>query len=464
MPDSLAAACQQLLTSGKIDELDRVARYHWLESRGDPQMLMWIAVAEFSKGNMIRAREALRAAFFARADLLGQAIGLAGPEFDLLAIDASAINDARAGQVLRDCPIFGRAKPGFDAETDLIVSNILSAKRLSVAENWDRPKWSLPGDLTLAKSQAPKIKVLFLVSEPQPFAAELTKNDIHFHFIGSARLFGFDVHVMTIDNSASQTDAFAELTPGIQNLDPDLVVLFVNFMPELDPWTQLLTQTWAGRRFKILSVISDTDECNNFPLYFWANLCDLVTYHNDSPSTVFETKPHKLVKWHLPFFEQAYDTSLPKDIDFSFMGSNSRGRGYYLTGLTALGVNPYIVTSNRHGDGDPSIRDYIELLCRSRLTFNTGYVAGNAAIMTGRIFEAILADTLLFEEVGSAIADFFVPFKHYIPFSNLHQLKAYIQYFSYHEEDRIEIVTAAKAHYFKYMQSQNFWAAICHRL
>ena len=464
MSDSVAATCQRLLESGNIDELDRLSRFAWLESRGDPQMLMWIAVAEFSNGNIIRAREALRAAFFARADLLEQTIGLAGPDFDLLAIDAAAVNDERAGQVLRDCPIFGRAKPGFDAGSDLIVSNILSAKRLPAADNWDKPKWSLPGDLKQAKAQAAKTKVLFLVSEPQPFAADLTHNDIHFHFIGSAQQFGFDVHVMTVDTQVSQTAEFMELTPGIQNLDPDLVVLFVNFKPDMESWTQLFTQTWLGRRFKILSVICDTDECNNFPLYFWTNYCDVVTYQNDSPSTVFDTKPHKLVRWHLPFFEHAYEPRLHKDIDFSFMGSNYRGRGYYLTGLSALGVNPHIVTSNRQGAGDPTVRDFIELLRRSRMTFNTGHLAGNAAILTGRVFEAVLAETLLFEEVGSAISDFFVPFKHFIPFSNLHQLKAYIQYFSSHEDDRREIVTAAKAQYFKHMQSENFWAAIYCRL
>jgi len=112
----------------------------------------------------------------------------------------------------------------------------------------------------------------------------------------------------------------------------------------------------------------------------------------------------------------------------------------------------------------PDFAGYLKFLTDALMVFNTGYMHPTMSCVTFRVFEAINAQALLFEEVDSDINDFFVPFVHYIPYSNIHELVQLAQFFIVHPDKAASIAQAAHAWLRSQITFADFWNAVSYRL
>ncbi|MBM2841982.1 MAG: hypothetical protein HW412_2510, partial [Bacteroidetes bacterium] len=81
-------------------------------------------------------------------------------------------------------------------------------------------------------------------------------------------------------------------------------------------------------------------------------------------------------------------------------------------------------------------------------------------IITGRVWESILAKALLLEEENDEIKNYFVPFVHFIPFRSVNQLETYIRYFETHEDARRRIVNEASAWFQRRFSKERVWHSL----
>ena len=110
--------------------------------------------------------------------------------------------------------------------------------------------------------------------------------------------------------------------------------------------------------------------------------------------------------------------------------------------------------------------EYIEVFKRTKIAFNNGWVGAGEDTMTGRIAESILSNTLLMNEHNNnpAILNFFTPFVHYIPVSNVHQFVCYSQFFLENEELMEDITRSTKAFYIDHYSSEKFWIKLIEKI
>jgi hypothetical protein len=169
----------------------------------------------------------------------------------------------------------------------------------------------------------------------------------------------------------------------------------------------------------------------------------------------------------LPFDETLLAaTEDDKTLDMVLVGTRHRSRDDLAMMLETHGVPLLARLHYRLAAEAPSIAEYADLMRRARLTLNTGRVEANRSltILTGRCIEAIAARTVLLEETGSAIDDYFLPFVHYVPYANVHQLVIFSQFLLKHDDYRRRMAEQAFAWYQRHYTSDRFWGALLQRL
>jgi len=133
-----------------------------------------------------------------------------------------------------------------------------------------------------------------------------------------------------------------------------------------------------------------------------------------------------------------FETPRTKEIGLHYIGSATRNRGDWLRAASMLGIPMKAIMHGREKATAPDFEGYLKFLTDALMIFNTGHMYPTMSCVTGRVFEAIYAQALLFEEVESDINDFFVPFVHYIPYSNIHELVQLAQFFILHPDQRCQ--------------------------
>ena len=163
-----------------------------------------------------------------------------------------------------------------------------------------------------------------------------------------------------------------------------------------------------------------------------------------------------------PFDEQSYfdvDEARNKPYDFVFCGIAKRFRTIFLHAIRKTDINFKLLDQNGSlaWNGRLSYENYIQILLSGKTTLNTGYRDANINILTGRSFEAILAKCLLLEQEGTPLFEYFIPYIHYIPVSNIHQVIHYIKFFAKHEHWRQRITQGALDWFMRHYSSACFW-------
>ena len=104
--------------------------------------------------------------------------------------------------------------------------------------------------------------------------------------------------------------------------------------------------------------------------------------------------------------------------------------------------------------------EFIEMHKRSRIIFNNGLISSKDHGLNLRIFEAITSGAVLLQQDFDQMHDYFVPYVHYAPFNNVHEMISTAQFLLKHDEITERITSAAMDWYKQRYSGKLFWYKI----
>jgi hypothetical protein len=242
---------------------------------------------------------------------------------------------------------------------------------------------------------------------------------------------------------------------------PDIVVTDGNSPPadgsiNPDTWNELK----AEFGFRLVTYIADCYDREPPMIGLWRSCTDLfISFHTYAKQLVDVS--NVAVFPSLMMDEAAFDRLKPKMPCVSYFGSNTRYRMFWMLALRFAGVPIRARMGDTDENRSKAVADYCAEMSEMGMTFNNGLVSPFLDILTGRVTESILAGSLLFQEEGPAIRDYYAPFIHYVPVSNADQLIAFSRFFLQAEDWRTRITEAAFRFWKDHYDSAFAWRYIC---
>ena len=372
------------------------------------------------------------------------------------------------------------------ARDESIISAILSA-HLQSWKNGETPKPSRV--LTYESDHSSQSTI----SEPRSLRLSIVmsrywphndmETDLWINFSGSATHAGhvvskFDIGDISYDDHVKRPMNYNKiLKSGVEALKefllferPDIVVFDGNFIPSgrsID--REVIREIKRDLGFKLCTIIGDLHDLQpQSRLNYWGEVSDLVVVFNTETRHYanFVDKKKVLAAPFISFDERRFNRGTVRDIGLGFCGGKGRRRDDFLSFAEQCGIptTTHFVDDKKYLN-EVEFRDF---LTRSKITFSNGYVGTidgmPHSVMTGRIAESILSGSLLVYESGSQVDDYFVPFVHYIPVDNVHDLVHFCRYLLNNEEKRAEMANEAYSYLIENYSSKKFWDCVTQRL
>jgi len=384
----------------------------------------------------------------------------------------------RLAEILKPCPIFGRMKKQLDPVIASTIDQLIQGHVARFESGaFERPRL-IPKKLD--NGPARPLKILMLHTEFVNLKGVLDgnlRNDIADVLEYSANAQGFDVYrsqatdLLICSPSITGTqvsNALALLDQEMERFKPDILLVDSNFVGQANSLQPVHLAVYRARGVKVAGVMGDLYDTRPNLLDHWGPGCDVMIYFNSCTSHAGATMYRdKAMYWPgLPFEESLFQPLAPADrsIDLCIIGSLNRGREYYARIMEGSGFPGLYLIHDRTAEKALPISEYRAHLCRSRMVFNNGTISANQRILTGRVFEAIYAGALLLEESGNDIDQLYVPWVHYLPFANVHQLTALAQYIQAREDVRQAMAGRALAWTKAHFAPADFWQHMRARL
>ncbi|PWC43076.1 glycosyltransferase [Azospirillum sp. TSO22-1] len=409
---------------------------------------------------------------------------LHGPaEIRPMAAATFALHRPRGGEIGRPCAIFGAAGLTLDPGKAALIRTVFDHAQAAFESGATPPPLlsGLYGDAA-AEPDLPPLRVLFVMARHVAANPLCIESDLLFHFMRSAARAGLEARAFAADaliydsptkhpfTDGEIAEARCALDETLAAFRPDLLVFEGNFLPTprtLDPaW---LSDARRRHGCRVVTVIPDCYDLAQNCFAVWADASDAVLVFNAEAAKPYLTgQDDKVVlACGLPFDEALFAADgSGKTEAMTLVGTNARNRGDLVVLLTAYGVPISARLHNRRAGEAPDMDEYAALMRAAKLTCNTGRVENSRtlSLVTGRCFEAILAKTVLLEEIGSRLDDYFVPFVHYVPYASAHQLVMFSQFLLAHDDVRARIAEQAHAWHRAHYTSGRFWRALLARL
>ncbi len=201
--------------------------------------------------------------------------------------------------------------------------------------------------------------------------------------------------------------------------------------------------------------IADTTDLYEFSVVF-ADIHPKFQEHlNNGKAVFFAQIPHSYAK-----------APPEKHYNMNFMGYGYKNRDAFLAGYEDFIPNNKIQLNNRVLVKDSNKYPvFIDEITKSRFGFSNGYLPPTAKnIAPGRIFECIANFCLVFNENDDKIREIFVPFVHYIPVDNRHEIIIFSQFFQKYPEYWQKIVESAHNFMINNYSPDHFWTLIESRM
>jgi hypothetical protein len=395
-----------------------------------------------------------------------------GGPYPLLMLWLQACGDfnPRIAEILKPCPLLGRASEHLDARTEAVIESLLDAHTRAFELNPPHLPW-LPRPAP--SEPARRLKILLLHSDPVSNSQNNSHDDNIDYFGASAMKLGHEFRVaagseLVMMNRVGQKRTRAELAEGLRLLNaeiaefkPDLVISDGNFAHDETTLRPADLADRAARGFRWVVAMSDLYEKDDgFDAFESWNDADCILHFNRR--TILHIANRHAAKsfyWPVVPFEPSEFTPRPheaRDKNFTIVGYGARGREIFAA-IVGGHLPAHIQIHDKSKDLALPMPKYRALLGQSRMVFSNGIISNNLRIVTARVFETIWSGALLFEESGSDADKFLVPFVHYVPFANAHQLVAFAQFFGKHEDRRRAIADRGKAHLDTHFAPGIFW-------
>jgi hypothetical protein len=399
-------------------------------------------------------------------------------EMFMLYLEASGEDMPRVAEILKPCPIFGRMQKHLDPVVASTIDQLIQGHVARFESgHFNKPRL-IPGKLD-AEFDRP-LKILMLHTEFVNLGGVLNgnlRNDIADVLEYSAQAQGFDVYrsqatdLLICSPSVTETEvnnALALLEQEIERFRPDILLVDANFIGQANSLQPVHLAAYRARGLRIAAVMGDLYDTRPNLLDHWGLGCDVMIYFNSCTSHAGATMYRdKAMYWPgLPFEDSMFKplAAAERSIDLCVIGSLNRGREYYAKIMEGSGFPGLYLVHDRTAEKALPVSDYRAHLCRSRMVFNNGTITANQRILTGRVFETIYAGALLLEESGNDIDQLYVPWVHYLPFANVHQLTALAQYVQAREDIRQAMTQRALEWTRTHFAPAGFWQHVRARL
>lgn len=267
-------------------------------------------------------------------------------------------------------------------------------------------------------------------------------------------------------------EALAELKNHLKAFQPNVIVLDGLFEGSSDSLNLETLESLKNEfGFELVVLIADAyPPLKNYGAH-WAPLADLTVALSDvgylaEIEALFKGGTKTL---HSPCQAMSDDLFTPRpaserDIELLIDGSRRRDRDFWCAYAMEGGLNVSATLTDRHKSRALSEQEYYDRMGRAQMVINNGLVSPGLGIMTFRIFESIWSKALLLQYAECPIEDYFQPFIHYVPFSNIHEMICYSQFLLKHEDYKERIVTEAFNWNVAHFSGKLFWRAVFSQL
>lgn len=281
----------------------------------------------------------------------------------------------------------------------------------------------------------------------------------------------FDTDGMTYPGAeAPPPERRRALAAHIAATRPDIVLFDANYIGRDDddglnrPFVAALKRQFGFRAVFLLPDAWGGDGVAR--VRYWHPVADLIVYFEPgfpAPDHGPEAGRFLLVPIPVSSIFDDDGQERTRDLESCFVGTLYCDRVYWLSLLKHFCPGIHLVIGNRTSQS-PDHAAFAAILRRSRIAFSFGHRGQGLHIVTGRTFEAMRSGCLLFEQEGSRLDAFFIPYRHYIPFRDGDDLLWKLDFFQRHEEYRQRIATAGRRHLTRHYAPENFWIGILERL
>ncbi|MBT4938253.1 MAG: glycosyltransferase, partial [Rhodospirillaceae bacterium] len=453
-----SAAVEPLLVALEINSWN-VAAYYYLGAA-------FANSGELEKANFIFAKAINQFPYvFGRSSRFG--------EFQGFAIDVKTViayYDALSEPIDDLKILLGQDSKPLITEADLLQ------KYSNALKEWREQKTPEPilSNSFQAKPVRRDQKVLLVTPQYIKCSPDWDEYEISFYLVGTgaAVLTNFEIHHsdkfhteghQLAEPRSDQTLAsgIAALRDQIDRQRPDIVLFEGNFMGGLQsmPRDELL----ALKRefgFKLATLVIDINPpLENYAAY-WAEVSDLVVAMNENPyldaaRNFCPVMVYPGIPIDLALYQSAAATT--RDIDAIFIGARKRYRDMWCAYMKDAGIELTMKFTEQSLANSIRFDEYFDLHLRSKIVFNNGLVSSSDHALNLRIFETIAAKAVLLQQDFDQLQDYFVPYIHYAPFTNVPEMIATAKFLLTHPAIAEAITEEAFAWYEKCYGGERFW-------
>jgi hypothetical protein len=382
------------------------------------------------------------------------------------------LNICRRYHLKQECSIFGKYRNSLTDQQYRLVDVIYQANITFLSGSCAKKQDIFTTNYDMKNSSIGKISVVM----PKYIDCNVgnIQSDITSHIIRSAKETLLDVDIFFSDDisySNHSSKGMKIFKEYLLKESLDCIVIDGNYIPKHKKSinSEFLNQIRIEHKVKVVTVIADCYDVSLNTLGYWVESSDLVVVFSNCKKHMDKLNDYEKSKVFfapfLPFCENSFVGNLEKDIDMGYIGSRTRNRELFMDFALSNGMDVYLRFHDRSTKLGLSIDEYIQLIKRTKITFNNGWVGAGEDIMTGRTAESILANTLLmYEHNNSLMYDYFIPFIHFIPVSNVHQFMCYSQFFLENEDLMTSMTKSTKEFYINHYSSKKFWTKLIEKL
>ena len=371
-------------------------------------------------------------------------------------------------------PVFGPAAQGLTGAIEAAIEGMLTAKWAAF------DKGEMAGPSLLARYRAARTvcgerAVLFALDgfvrrDGSRYESEPARRFLETAIEAGCKATLFETDVMydaaMADDQAAFNTAVEGLRQAVAAMKPDILFMEAHSYGQKirwisAPYLQHLKRIYG---FKLVVFASDVNDYFPIDLDAWQGTADLIVggpvcsvHHNpfDNAPGFLQSVAVPLTRDYLRSCEQT-----ERDIGFSFAGNSHSHRSRLIKALSGVTDQVYLNLNNKIPRPDPlSYVDYHALLRRTRMMVNFGRIS-EAETLKGRTIEAIASGVLNFEFHDSLVPRMYLPYIHYIPFSNLDQLVQFGRFFEKHRAWRDKIAGQGRLFHLENYDGVRFWQLI----
>jgi len=148
-----------------------------------------------------------------------------------------------------------------------------------------------------------------------------------------------------------------------------------------------------------------------------------------------------------------------RTLDFNFIGLVGSYRNYrqdYLNFISDLGYKSFL-SDYKVRKNQLTRQDYLEVLNKSKISINFSMTHSQNFQLKGRVWEVLLAGSMLLEQDNEQIKYFFKEGTHFVSFSSKFNLKNSLLHYINNDSERIRIAEAGQKRAIELIQSNDFF-------